>query len=81
MRTPCEPYDAAASAKRRDRQVTLTVTGRTEPSCVSDVVGSLGYSARLTGLSAATYQLRVVHRYADGSFPDTTIFDVAVDVP
>jgi hypothetical protein len=75
MRAPCVPYTTTGAAWRQGREVTLKVTGSPGTVCTATTDGSAGYEAEITGLAAGTYRLRVVHRYADRAFPDTTIFD------
>ncbi len=77
LRTPCQPYDARASADVVDGTLVLRVTGVASGGCPQDVVSSVGYQAIVRTRSADYTRLRVVHRWKDANWPEEIAVDTA----
>ena len=77
--TSCQPYSVTASATKQAQVVTLAVTGHPLDGCPMDVVGSLGYTAEISGLTSGGYRFELVHD--DGMGGRVTRLDTGVSVP
>ncbi len=60
---PCYTIDAAIEADGHN--LTLTVTARSQPTICVQVLGLFAYEARVTGLAAGSYPIRMVYEYPD----------------
>lgn len=78
---PCQPYDASARTTRSADTITMTVTGRATGPCPMDIVSAMPYRAEVGGIPAGRYMVRVVHRYADVSWPEEVVLESELDVP
>ena len=60
---PCYTIDAAIEADGHN--LTLTVTARSRSTICVQVLGLFAYEARVTGLVAGSYPIRMVYEYPD----------------
>ena len=73
--TPCEAYDATASAHIRAGVLRLIVRGDATGPCPLDVIGAFFYRATVTNLAPGHYAIRAIHTYADANWaPDSLDF-------
>lgn len=78
---PCEPYNASARSTRSRDTITVMVTGKATGPCPLDIVAELPYRAEVSGIRSGRYMVRVVHRYADVSWPEEVVLEAELDVP
>lgn len=78
IRTPCAPYEVHAEVHAEHSRVTLEVIGEDEDGCPQDMIGALGYRATMHGLHDGLWRVRIVHRWADVSWPIEEPFTTGV---
>lgn len=78
---PCQPYDASARTTRSADTITVTVTGKATGPCPMDIVSGMPYRLEVSGIRSGRYMVRVVHRYADVSWPEEVALEAELDVP
>ena len=76
--TPCQPYNASASAELVGATLVLRVIGKATGECPLAVVSSVGYQATLRTVPSASSHLRVVHEWRDANWPDETVVDTVL---
>lgn len=77
--TPC--HGVSADVGLRDGTLTLTLVATAQPGAICvQVIGTLGYQARISGLSAGRYTLEVVARYP-GSGWESRVERLEVEIP
>ncbi|HEV2122574.1 MAG TPA: hypothetical protein VGW38_07350, partial [Chloroflexota bacterium] len=76
--TPCQPYNASASAEAVEGTLVLRVIGKATGECPQDVVSSVGYQATLRTAASAYTHLRVVHEWRDANWPNETVVDTVL---
>ncbi len=77
FRTPCQPYNATASADLSGNTLVLRVVGKATGGCPQDVVTSVAYHANIQVTSSAYSRLRVIHEWRDANWPAETVIDTA----
>lgn len=75
--TPCQPYNATASADLSGNTLVLRVVGKATGACPQDVVTSVAYQADIQVASSAYSRLRVIHEWRDANWPAATVIDTA----
>ena len=75
--TPCQPYNATASAEASGNTLVLRVRGKATGECPQDVVTSVTYQADIQVESSAYSRLRVIHEWRDANWPAETVIDTA----
>ncbi len=75
FRTPCQPYNATASADLSGNTLVLRVVGKATGACPQDVVTSIAYQADVQIASSAYSRLRVIHEWRDANWPAETVID------
>ncbi|CAN5652718.1 hypothetical protein BH23GEM6_BH23GEM6_11730 [soil metagenome] len=78
LRTPCQPYNATASAEIVASSLVLRVSGGATGRCPQDVVASVGYQATVQIAPSAYTHLQVVHQWRDASWPPETVVDTVL---
>jgi hypothetical protein len=73
--TPCQPYNATASAEVSERTLVLRVTGKATGKCPQDAITSVSYLADVQVASSAYSRLRVIHEWRDANWPAETVID------
>jgi hypothetical protein len=76
--TPCQSYNASASAEVVEKTLVLRVIGKATGDCPQDVVSSVGYQATLRTAPSAYTHLRVVHEWRDANWPIETVVDTTL---
>jgi len=79
--SPCVPYDAYARAQTDGASVALTVFGEATDPCPMDAIDELSYRTTITGLASGEYVVRVLHTYADATWPDVKYLEEMIVVP
>ena len=78
---PCQPYDASARTTRSTDTITVTVTGKATGPCPMDIISGMPYRVEVSEIRSGRYTVRVVHRYADVSWPEEVVLEAELDVP
>jgi hypothetical protein len=77
--TPCHRLSASVTEARGE--VDLRVAVRADPDAIcAQVIASLGYTARVRGLPAGEYSVRVVHTYPDSGWDERTVLTTTLTV-
>ncbi len=75
LTTPCQPYNATASADLSGSTLVLRVVGKATGECPQDMVTSVSYQADVQVASSAYSRLRVIHEWRDANWPAETVTD------
>jgi hypothetical protein len=79
--TPCEAYDATASAAVRGTVLRLIVRGDATGPCPLGVIGTFYYRATITHIPPGHYAVRAIHTYADVNWPADSLDFGSLDLP
>ncbi len=74
--TPCQPYDATASAQVVGTTLVLRVLGEATGECPQDLVSSVAYQAVLGAVPANYTHLRITHEWRDANWPGITVLEM-----